>query len=115
MGWYVDDRGVIAWKPGDENPDHDHQDESVDMMDVDGGIPDENDQETSNPGGIPDENKEGTSNPNGTGHVHENPNVNSDDNAVDGVSGNSEPLKNQNGKRNVMSALLAKLKALIFR
>ena len=101
MGWYVDDRGVIAWKPGDENPDYDHQDESVDMMDVDGGIPDEN--------------KEGTSNPNGTGHVHENPNVNSDDNAVDGVSGNSEPLKNQNGKRNVMSALLAKLKALIFR
>lgn len=100
MGWYVDDRGVIAWKPGDENPDHDHQDESVDMMDVDGGIPDEN--------------EEGTSNANGSGDVHENPNENSDDNPVGGVSDESEPLKNRNGKRNVISALLATLKDLIF-
>ncbi len=86
MGWYVDDRGVIVWKSGDENPDHDHEDVSVDKMDVEGGILDENEEETSNP--------------NGSGDVHGNPSEHFDDNPVGGVSDEGEPLKNPNGKRN---------------
>ena len=115
MGWYVDDRGVIVWKSGDENPDHDHVDVSVDKMDVEGGILDENEEETSNP--------------NGSGDVEENPSEHFDDNPVGGVSDESEPLKNPNGKRNNVydptnskkpqkqsgiGVLLAKLEALIF-
>ena len=101
MGW-ISDRGVIRWQPGDENPDHDHVDESVDKMDVDDDISYEN--------------EEGTSNPNGSGHVHENPDEHSDDNAIDAVSDEGKPLKNPNGKRNLngIGALLAKLEALIF-